>query len=85
MNPLASAEDRCIEREMRARFLGVRRSAGGGHGSPLQYSCLENPMDRGAWRATVHGVAEPATPEALRQAVLRSDTVGKREHSFALL
>ena len=32
------------------------RSLGGGHGSPLQYSCLENPMDRGAWWATVHGV-----------------------------
>ena len=37
---------------------GLRRSPGGGHGNPLQYSCLENPMDRGAWRATVHGVAE---------------------------
>ena len=33
------------------------RSSGGGHGNPLQYSCLENPMDRGAWWATVHGVA----------------------------
>ena len=32
------------------------RSPGGGHGNPLQYSCLEKPMDRGAWRATVHGV-----------------------------
>ena len=32
------------------------RSPGGGHGNPLQYSCLENPMDRGAWPATVHGV-----------------------------
>ena len=32
------------------------RSPGGGHESPLQYPCLENPMDRGAWRATVHGV-----------------------------
>ena len=32
------------------------RSPGEGNGSPLQYSCLENPMDRGAWRATVHGV-----------------------------
>ena len=31
------------------------RSPGGGHGHPLQYSCLENPMDRGAWRAIVHG------------------------------
>ena len=30
---------------------------GGGHSNPLQYSCLENPMDRGAWRTTVHGVA----------------------------
>ena len=36
---------------------GSGRSPGGGHGNPLQYSCLENPMDRGAWRATVHGVA----------------------------
>ena len=34
------------------------RSPGGGHGNPLQYSCLENPMDRGAWRATVNGVAK---------------------------
>ena len=34
------------------------RSPGGGHGNPLQYSCLENPMDRGAWRATVHEVAK---------------------------
>ena len=31
------------------------RSPGGGHGNPLQYSCLKNPMDRGAWRAIVHG------------------------------
>ena len=38
-----------------------RRSPGGGHGNPLQYSCLENPMDRGAWRATVHGVAKSQT------------------------
>ena len=37
---------------------GSGRSPGGGHGNPLQYSCLENRMDRGAWRATVHGVAE---------------------------
>ena len=34
------------------------RSHGRGHGNPLQYSCLENPMDRGAWWATVHGVAK---------------------------
>ena len=34
------------------------RSPGEGNGSPLQYSCLEDPMDRGAWRATVHGVTK---------------------------
>ena len=34
------------------------RSSGGGNGNPLQYSCLGNAMDRGAWRATVHGVAK---------------------------
>ena len=37
------------------------RSPGGGHGNPLQYSCLENPMDRGVWRATVRGVANSQT------------------------
>ena len=36
---------------------GLERSPGEGNGNPLQYSCLENPMDRGAWWATVHGVA----------------------------
>ena len=36
---------------------GWGRSPGGGHGNPLQYSCLENPMDRGAWWATIHRVA----------------------------
>ena len=36
--------------------LGLGRSPGGGNGNPLQYSCLENPMDRGAWWATVHRV-----------------------------
>ena len=40
---------------------GSGRSPGGRHGCPLQYSCLENPMDRGAWEATVHGVAESDT------------------------
>ena len=37
---------------------GLGRSPGGGHGSPLQCSRLENPMGRGAWRATIHGVAQ---------------------------
>ena len=37
------------------------RSPGEGNGNPLQYSCLENPVDRGVWQATVHGVAESNT------------------------
>ena len=40
---------------------GLGRSPGGGHGNPLQYSCLEKPMNRGAWRATVHGVTKSCT------------------------
>ena len=40
---------------------GWGRSLGGGHGNPLQYSCLENAMDRGAWWATVHRVAKSWT------------------------
>ena len=40
---------------------GSGRSPGGGHGNPLQYSCLENPMDRGAWRATVPGLSRSRT------------------------
>ena len=43
---------------------GSGRSPGEGYGYPLQYSCLGNPMDRGAWWATVHGVTEESdTPE----------------------
>ena len=51
-----SAGDSCSVR-------GLRRSPAGGPGSPLQYSCLEIPMYRGAWRATVHKVAESDTTE----------------------
>ena len=40
---------------------GARESYGEGNGTPLQYSCLENPMDGGAWKAAVHGVAEGQT------------------------
>ena len=40
---------------------GSGRSPGGGHGNPLQHSCLENPVERGAWRATAHGVAKDQT------------------------
>ena len=42
--------------------LGSGQFPGGGHGNPLQYSCLENPMDRGAWWATIHRVTKSQTP-----------------------
>ena len=41
--------------------LGSGRCPGEGHGNPLQYSCLGNPMDKGAWRATAHGVTKSQT------------------------
>ena len=43
---------------------GSGRSPGEGNGNPVQYSCPENPMDRGAWQATVHGVAKSRTLKA---------------------
>ena len=56
-NVLANAGD------LRGKGLipGLGRSSGGGNGNPLQYSCLENPMDRGAWQVTVHWVAKSQT------------------------
>ena len=56
-NPPASAED---VRDV-GLILRSERSARGGHGNPLKYSCLGNPMDRVAWQATVHGVAKSQT------------------------
>ena len=52
-NPLATADVGYT-----GSIPGSGRSLGGGEGNPLQYSCLENPMDRGAWQAVVHGIAE---------------------------
>ena len=43
---------------------GSERSPRGGNGNPIQYPCLENPLDRGAWRARVHRVAESGMTEA---------------------
>ena len=55
------------------------RSPAGGHGNLLQYSCLENPMDRGAWWATVHGVAKDLDiTERLKQ---QTSDEGCGEHS----
>ena len=56
-NPLASAGDI----RDKGSIPGSGRSPGVGNGNPLQYSCLENSMDRGAWRAKVHGASESDT------------------------
>ena len=61
-NPLANAGD---VRDTRS-IPGLGRSHGGGHGNPLQYSCLEKPMDRGAWWAIVHRIAESDMTEATK-------------------
>ena len=49
---------------------GLGRSPGGGHGNPLQYSCLESPMGRGPWQATVHRVVKSQT--RLKQLSMRT-------------
>ena len=56
-NPLANAGNVRDE----SSIPGSRRSPGEGHGNPLQCSCLENPMDKGAWWATVHRVTKSWT------------------------
>ena len=67
-NPPANAED---IRDV-VSVPGLGRSPGGGHGNPLQYSCLENPMDRGAWWTTVHRVTKSWT--RLKQISTRAHT-----------
>ena len=63
--------------EMKETLTGS--TPGRGNGNPLQYSCLENPMDRGAWRATVHGVSESDMTEYVHTHILRSTTTLTRE------
>ena len=60
-NPPANAGDT----EDTDLVTGLGRSPGEGNSSPVQYSCLENPMDRGDWRATVHGVAKKSVTSEL--------------------
>ena len=52
---------KCRRHERPRFYSALGRLPGGGHGNPLQYSCLENPMDRGAWWATVFGVTKSRT------------------------
>ena len=60
-SPLAQPEGICRHAGDAASASGSGRSPGGGNGNPPQYSCLENPMDRGAWWATFHGAAKSQT------------------------
>ena len=59
---------------------GLGISPGGGHGNPLQYSCLENPIDRGSWWATVHRVAKSQTQ--LKQLSTHAQTYGNSEYLY---
>ena len=75
-NPPASARGRRDE----GLIPGSRRPPGGGPGNPLQYSCLENPTVRGAWRATVPRVAKSWTQLKRQHTCTESDGI---DHSFS--
>ena len=59
--PLRYQFDGTINTQAQTIYRSLRNMYGEGNGTPLQYSCLENPMDGGAWKAAVHGVAEGRT------------------------
>ena len=59
------------------------RSPGGGHGNPHQYSCLGNPVDRGAWWATIHGISESDTTEATEHTYMQ-EAEERPELTFSL-
>ena len=61
-----------------SRLVGKEEWYGGGNGNPLQYSWLENPMDRGAWWAMVHGVTESDTTERAQTTTIH---LGNDHHS----
>ena len=66
-------------------ILEGERSPGGGNGNPHQYSCLGNPMDRGTWRAKVHGVTkESDTAEQLSVLVSTHSHTHTHTHSYIL-
>ena len=56
---------------------GLERSPGEGNGNPLQYACLENPIDRGVWWATVHGVTKIWTRLSAEELMLLNCSVGE--------
>ena len=61
------------------------RSPGEGNGNPLQYSCLENPTDRGAWQATVHGVPRVGPDLATSLRLLLLDKILHRHKNFSTI
>ena len=70
--------------EDRGSIPGSGRPSGGGHGNPLQCSCLENPHGERGWRAAVHGVAELDTPERASTSIFRGDVALEELHGHGM-
>ena len=71
--------------EMLVQSLELGRSPGGGNGNPVQYSCLGNSMDRGAWWATVHGVAKSWTGLSVHASIQEEPKPGGSNFCFFYL